>query len=190
VTAPDVPNPTRDRILEAAAERLRRAPLMELTLSGVARSAQLSRQTAYQHFRDRDDLVASVFVAYAEQHLVPAHRRLSDGRLGLAALERLFWADVAAARSYFGEGELDAAVRTSIADFILGSPRMRDYQRDLWVPTLERFRAAGVLVERPGLEALERWLSYQQTWLVAHPAALDDERALVRELLLRPLLVA
>ena len=58
---------------------------------------------------------------------------------------------------------------------------MRDYELAIWLPALERFAAAGVLRAGLDLDDAARWLSYQQTWLVAHPGALGpDERGHVR----------
>lgn len=171
---------TRGRILAAAAERLRSAPLAELTLSGVARTAGLSRQTVYQHFSDRDDLLAGVFIDFAEAQFTPAREKLLAGKLDAGALERVFWVDVEASRSFFAGAEGEDAVRPAIADFILGSERMRAYELAIWVPVLERFAAAGVLRDGLDLEDLARWLSYQQTWLVVHPEALGSERDVKR----------
>lgn len=181
---------TRDRILAAAADRLRSAPLVELTLASVARHAGLSRQTVYQHFRDREDLLVSVFVAYAEAHLAPTRSRALRGRLTVATLERIFWADVDAARSFFEDvADRDSSVRVGIAEFILESERMREYELSIWAPVLEAFQSAGVLSADLAVQDVARWLSYQQTWLVAHPGRLADDRRLIRSFLLAPLVV-
>ncbi len=178
-------------MLAAARDRLARAPLEELTLSGVARTAGLSRQTVYQHFRDRDDLLATVFIDFAESHFTPARERLLGGKLDADALEQVFWVDIEASRAFFADaGSADLAVRPGIADFILGSERMRDYEHSIWVPLLERFEAHGALREGLDLMDVARWLSYQQTWLVAHPGALGpdpDVRRMVRLFAIDPL---
>lgn len=178
-------------MLAAARERLRRAPLEELTLSGVARTAGLSRQTVYTHFSDREDLLATVFIDYAETHFAPARERLLAGKLDAAALERVFWADIEASRAFFADaGSADSAVRPGIGAFILSSERMRDYERSIWLPVLERFAAAGVLRDDLDLDDTACWLSYQQTWLVVHPGALGhdaDARRMVRAFAIEPL---
>lgn len=178
----------RTRILAAAVERLQGAPLDDLTLSGVARTAGLSRQTVYTHFSDRDDLLASVFIDFAETHFAPAREKLLKGRPGRGTLERLFWADVDAARAFFiGEGE---PVRPAIAEFILRSERMRAYEHAIWVPALERLAGAGVLRDGLDLGEAARWLSYQQTWLVTHPGVLgapEVERSQAQSFVLDPL---
>jgi AcrR family transcriptional regulator len=178
----------RTRILAAARERLQGAPLGEVTLSGVARTAGLSRQTVYQHFADRDDLLASVFIDFAEARFAPAREELMAGALDADALEAVFWVDVEASRSFFSGG--DSAGRPAIAEFILSSERMRAYEQAIWVPVLERFAAAGAVRAGLDLPRVARWLSYQQTWLVTHPALLggeDAERAYVREFVVESL---
>lgn len=184
---------TRARLLAAAAKRLQRAPLSELTLSGVARTAGVSRQTVYQHFSDREDLVVSVFIDYAERNFAPKRERAISGALDGEALERVFWVDVDAAREFFTDPDAaDPSIRPAIAQFVLGSERMRAYTRDLWIPVLEKFAAAGTLRAAVDPATAARWLSYQQTWLVAYPQALSSDpgevRRLVREFALEPLL--
>jgi AcrR family transcriptional regulator len=51
---------TRRRILDAARRLLVDRGPESLTVSAVARAAELNRTTAYQHFRTRDDLVRAV----------------------------------------------------------------------------------------------------------------------------------
>ena len=175
---PAVPSDARSRILAAARARVQHVSLEELTLAGVARSAGVSRQTVYSHFADRNDLAASVFIEFAEAHIEPARRQAMGERLDAAVLEAVFWADVEAAREFFGESAGQTSeVRSRIEDFILESPRMREYQQRAWVPVLERFADAGLL--RAGVDPVDfaHWLTYQQTWLVTHPTALGDADA-------------
>jgi len=51
---------SRRRILDAARRLMGEQGPESLTVSGVARAAQLNRTTAYQHFRTRDELVGAV----------------------------------------------------------------------------------------------------------------------------------
>lgn len=51
---------TRRRIVEAARALMAERGPEGLTVSGVARAAQINRTTAYQHFRTRDELVGAV----------------------------------------------------------------------------------------------------------------------------------
>ena len=172
-------NPTRDRILDAAARRLQNAPLDELTMSGVARTAGVSRQTMYEYFRDRDDLIASVFIAVAEERLVPRRARILDSDLSGDGLERVFWADIEASRAFFDVAS-DSTVRFGVAEFMLRSTRIREYEETMWLAVLERLAGAGTLAEGLVLSEVAHWLSYQQTCLVALPDGIDEEEAVVR----------
>jgi len=56
----------RARIREAAFELAHERPVDQLTVGDVVARAEVSRQAFYQHFRDRDDAVATAFsVAFA-----------------------------------------------------------------------------------------------------------------------------
>jgi AcrR family transcriptional regulator len=48
---------TRDLILNAVDAILRRAPVSEVTISGVAREADVTERTIYRHFATREDLL-------------------------------------------------------------------------------------------------------------------------------------
>jgi len=48
---------TRDLILNAVDAILRRAPVSEVTISGVAREADITERTIYRHFATREDLL-------------------------------------------------------------------------------------------------------------------------------------
>lgn len=175
------PTSTRDRILAAAERRLRSAPLDELKLAAVARSAGVSRQTLYEYFRDRDDLVASVFVAQAEARLVPRRQEIIDEDPTAKGLERVFWEDIEVSRAFFADVDPASPVRWGVADFMLRSERMREYERTMWRSVLERLAGEGVLATGLDLDAAARWLAYQQTWLVIAPKAIDEDEKAIRE---------
>ena len=68
---------TRSRILEAAANLLVRLQGAEVSMAGIGKAANLSRQAVYLHFADRGDLFVALF-------------RYVDEKRGLAAeLERI-----------------------------------------------------------------------------------------------------
>ena len=58
---------TRRRILDAARRVMSERGPESLTVSGVAREAQINRTTAYQHFRTRDELVSAVLEEFAHE---------------------------------------------------------------------------------------------------------------------------
>src|SRR3954465_4301845 len=53
----------RARLREAAFALAHERPVDELTVGDIVARAEVSRQVFYQHFRDRDDAVASAFTA-------------------------------------------------------------------------------------------------------------------------------
>ena len=58
---------TRRRILDAARRLMGERGPESLTVSSVARAAELNRTTAYQHFRTRDELVGAVMAELVEE---------------------------------------------------------------------------------------------------------------------------
>ena len=190
--APATPLAARGRVLEAAARLLQATPLHQLTVAAISREAGVSRQTIYAHFEDSDDVAASVFITYAEKQFSPLRERILRRALDADSLEAVFWADIDAARAFFQEAAEDSGdVRAELADFILGSQRMRDYEQAIWLPVLTRFDDANLLRSDVDLPAVARWLSYQQALLVAHPDAQGDEahvRRQVRRFVIEPVL--
>lgn len=187
------PIDTRGRVLDAAGRLLQQVPLRSLSIAAIARDSGLSRQTIYAYFDDADDVAASVFIGYAERTVSPARERVLRRRpLTLRGLESLFWADVDASLAFFGDGvEHDRSVRSEIAEFVLGSGRMRDYTQAIWLPVVLRFQEADVIDPARDASAVARWLGYQQTLLVAHPDSLGDraaQRQDVRQFILEPLM--
>ena len=51
----------RTRLREAAFELVHERPVDQMTVGGIVARAEVSRQAFYQHFRDRDDAVATAF---------------------------------------------------------------------------------------------------------------------------------
>ena len=69
---------TRRRILDAARRLMGEQGPESLTVSGVARAAQINRTTAYQHFRTRDELVGAV-MAEVSREVGELYRAYSAG---------------------------------------------------------------------------------------------------------------
>ena len=70
---------TRRRILDAARRLMGERGPESLTVSAVARAAEINRTTAYQHFRTRDELVGAV-MAELTQEVGRAARRAAAAR--------------------------------------------------------------------------------------------------------------
>jgi AcrR family transcriptional regulator len=174
VAPPDETSQTRARILEVAASLLARFTVSKLTMEDVARAAGIARQTIYKHFNGKDDLLAELFVQQMENNQYPVLRKLND-RPSPEALLRLFMTELNLARSYALFNEvLDPAVGPRMAELVFGSAKMTEARESFWVPLLEQYEAAGVL--RPGLDhqAIVRWITYQEFWLLTHPTVLCD----------------
>jgi AcrR family transcriptional regulator len=84
----------RETLLDAALEELRRRAWAEVTMSDVARTAGVSRQTLYKEFGSRDEFASTLTLREADRFLaaieeaVRAH--LDDPAAALAAAFELF----------------------------------------------------------------------------------------------------
>ena len=105
---------TRDLILDAVAAILRRAELNDVTMSEVARTAEITERTVYRHFATREELLT----AFWRRIL----RRFIRGQTGdLASLDELF--DLT--RSTFRRFEENEGVIRAIT----GSPEGREIRK-------------------------------------------------------------
>ena len=75
----------RSALLTAAGERLEQIGAASLSLRGVAERAGLSRQAPYNHFADKEDMLAAL-VANGFQRLAVELREASAGQIGMLAL--------------------------------------------------------------------------------------------------------
>jgi AcrR family transcriptional regulator len=190
----DETHDTRAKILEVSTALLARFTVSKLTMEDVARAAGIARQTIYKHFNGKDDLLIELFVQQMEHNQHPALRQL-DETPSPAALVTLFMTELSLARAYTLYNEvLDPAVAPRMAELVFGSDKLVACRESFWLPVLARYEAAGVI--RPGLDhqAVVRWITYQQFWLLTHPTVLcdDDEKLVhyVREFVVAALLDA
>jgi AcrR family transcriptional regulator len=176
----DETNVTRARILEVSTALLARFTVSKFTMEDVARAAGIARQTIYKHFNGKDDLLIELFVQQMEQNQHPALRKL-DEPPSAEALVTLFITELGLARQYTLNSQvLDPTLAPRMAELVFGSEKLAACRESFWLPVLAQYEAAGVL--RPGLDhqAVVRWITYQQFWLLTHPTVLcDDDETLV-----------
>ncbi len=120
---------TRRRILDAARRLMGERGPESLTVSAVARGADLNRTTAYQHFRTRDELVGAVMAELNQE---------VGERLGAA---QPLDARIDAIAHYFVEHPEIA--RLSLHNLLSESPFPREYWRPYFAE-LNKFAAGGV----------------------------------------------
>ena len=75
---------SRDRLLDATERCLRRSGLKRITMTEVAREANLSRAWLYRQFPDKSALILAALARIDEQFWADAHARVSSAR-GLSA---------------------------------------------------------------------------------------------------------
>jgi AcrR family transcriptional regulator len=118
---------TRDLILDAVAAILRRAELDDVTMSEVARTAEITERTVYRHFATREELLTAFW-----RRILRSFMRGQTG--DLASLDELF--DLT--RSTFRRFEENEGVIRAIT----GSPEGREIRKK---PNEQRLETLGKL---------------------------------------------
>jgi len=97
-----VPSATHERILDATLEVLTRFGITKLTLEDVASAAEMSRQTVYRYFGNKDELTRACLVREEERFLqtVLAATEGNDQLDLRVALERAFTVAIDQARAH------------------------------------------------------------------------------------------
>jgi TetR/AcrR family transcriptional regulator len=164
---------SRARILAAAPDVLRRTGLVGFGLGEVAKSAGVSRQTIYNHFAGRDELLADLLVQEMFSRHLPLQAELGARPPSADNLVALFLVELEVGREYpLFEDMLSPTSAPRMAELIFHSPAVSEAREAAWLPILKRYVDAGLL--RPELDHREvvRWITYQQFWFLTHPDTL------------------
>lgn len=173
---------TRDRILAAAPEVLRRFTLSKFGMEDVARGAGVARQTIYKHFAGKDDLLIAMFVHEMLENHAPRMAAVVAEEPSAEKLTNIFMTELNLARTYplFDE-LLDPGTAPKMAELIFSSERMAETREEIWFPILRRYVESGVVRADLNFSAACRWITYQEYWLLTHPIVLcDDDEELRR----------
>lgn len=173
----------RALILEAAPRVLRRTGLVGFGLPEVAKEAGLARQTIYNHFAGRDDLLAELLVQEMLGKHLPMQEALGQLEPSVDSFVTIILAELAAGRDYsLYDDMLSPSSAPRIVELVFSSAPVIAAREAAWLPILESYEEAGVL--RPGLDHREvvRWLTWQTFWILTHPGTLceDTEEAHAR----------
>jgi TetR/AcrR family transcriptional regulator len=176
-----VKDSSRARILAAAPEVLRRTGLVGFGLGEVAKSAGVARQTIYNHFAGRDELLADLLVQEMLSRHVPLQAELGARPPSVDNLVALFLMELDVGHQYpLFEDMLSPTSAPRMAELIFHSEAVTKAREAAWLPILTRYADAGLL--RHGLDHHEvvRWITYQQFWFLTHPDTLcpDDPASL------------
>jgi AcrR family transcriptional regulator len=174
---------TRDAILAAATRCFRRNGIRATTVVQIAREANVTRQTLYNHVPGgKDGLIAEVIVDEAHRVNERARRRLQpDMPAGELIPDAVVELALSARRSPYVEFLISGGALDVTSAVIDRSPGVAGVMVEFWMPILERLSDAGEL--RPGLDLDEavRWLTFVHVGLVAQPGAFQSNRRLTRE---------
>ena len=183
----------RERILIAAGELVDRFTVAKTTMEDVAKAAGIARQTVYKHFRGKEDLLIGLFVQQMEQKQHPKLRKLGNRKPSVANLVTLFLTELELARQFSHyNGTLDPLVAPQMAELVFHSSALLETRESLWLPILERYRAADVVRSDLDPRSIVRWITYQEFWLLTHPTVLCEDittlRYFVKEFIIGALL--
>ncbi|MFC7500629.1 TetR/AcrR family transcriptional regulator [Nocardioides sp. GCM10030258] len=172
----------RDRILAAAPDVLRRTGVAKFGLVEVARHAGVSRQTIYNHFDRREELLGALLVQEMFAKHLPLQRELGNKPASPENLVNLLVAELEIGRQYpLFDDMLDPVNAPRVAEIVFNSHAVADAREAAWLPILERYRDVGLLRHGVPLPEMVRWITYQQFWLLTQPNIVcgDDRDALM-----------
>jgi len=173
----------RERILAVAPEVLRNTGIIRFGLVEVAKRAGVSRQTIYNHFASRDELLGALLVEeMLEQHL-PLQKELGNLPPSADSLVRLLLTEIELGRNYpLFEDMLEPSHAPRMAEIVFNSAAVIAAREAAWIPILERYAECGLLREGLPLPEMVRWITYQMFWFITHPDTLcpSDEASMAR----------
>ncbi|WTW97745.1 TetR/AcrR family transcriptional regulator [Streptomycetaceae bacterium NBC_01309] len=166
---------TRDRIVDAATDCIRRWGLRRVSMNDVAQQAGVSRRTVYLHFADREALVLAVLIGVSER-MVAAVEPLVRARTTLA--DQI--AEAAVHVHAMGPGELHLGLglrpgESEDATMLLAhSERVLSAWHAFWVPFVEEARGRGEVRDDVAVERATDWIMRMLISLVTVPARSFD----------------
>ncbi|WP_436778038.1 TetR/AcrR family transcriptional regulator [Yinghuangia sp. YIM S09857] len=166
---------TRDRIVDAATDCIRRWGIRRVSMNDVAQQAGVSRRTVYLHFADREALVLAVLIGVSER-MVAAVEPLVRAKPTLA--DQI--AEAAVHVHAMGPGELQLGLglrpgESEDATMLLAhSERVLTAWHGFWVPFVEEARVRGEVREDVAVERATDWIMRMLISLVTVPARSFD----------------
>lgn len=173
----DVARRTQGRILDAANREIAKVGYKKLRMDGVARGSGITRQTIYNYFPNKAQLVTAVLLREGSLVNARAKQRLGDDADGAAALTAAMTALIDTARAsaifvgMFEEGSIQY-----INDIAEHSMAIGGMMHDYWGPVLDRLAADGTLRTDQTRDRVEWWLSHLYRSMLFRPAADLDNR--------------
>jgi AcrR family transcriptional regulator len=169
-------SPMTAHILEAAESCFERSGLRSASMVEIADAAGVSRQTIYNNFENKRELVTAFLERQAQRAYGAARRKLDVDGPPDSLLVDAELALLRASRSRrYSRILLDPDAFDLTSDAIRSSDLIDSIARGYWMPYLERLAAAGRL--RPGLD-LDRavdWLQLMHLLVVTHPELFGND---------------
>ena len=156
---------TERRIVDAARSCFETNGISKTRLEEVAARANVSRQTIYKYFLNKQDIVDQI--GFLEMVKINAIlREVMSGEADFA--DRLTMAIVESAQIALQNTYIRKAVEDidMLPGFPGGNERILDWQREKWRPMMERATAAGDIASDLDFEALLQWIILCQLLLM------------------------
>lgn len=155
---------TERRIVDAARACFEASGISKTRLEEVAARANVSRQTIYKYFSNKQDIVDQI--TFLEMIKVnETLRQMTSGeacfadRLTMAIVESV---KIALQNSYIRKAAEDIDM---LPGFPGANERILDWQREKWRPMMERAAAAGEIASDLDFEAFLQWIILCQLFL-------------------------
>jgi AcrR family transcriptional regulator len=168
--------PMTAHILEAAESCFERRGLRRTSMVEIADAADVSRQTIYNNFENKRELVTAFLERQAQRAYGAAARKLDvDGPVGSFLVDAELALLRASRSRRYTRILLDPNAFELTSEAIRGSEVIDSIARSYWMPCLERLEAAGRLRTGLDLGRAVEWLQLMHLLVVAHPELFGND---------------
>jgi AcrR family transcriptional regulator len=169
-------DPMTEHILNAAATSFERRGLRRASMVDVADAAGVSRQTVYNHFANKRELLSAFLERQARRAYGAAARKVDLAASVDSLLVDAELALLRASRSRrYTRILLDPDAFDLTSEAIRSSDLIRSVARDYWQPCLDRLAAAGRLRKGLDFDRAVEWLQLMHLLVVAHPELFGND---------------
>lgn len=173
--------PMSAHILKAAESCFERRGLRGTSMVEIAAAAGVSRQTVYNTFENKYELLTAFLERQAQRAYGAASQRLDlDGPVDRLLVEAELVLLRASRSRRYRRILLDPDALDLTSDAIRRSDRIHSIARAYWAPCLEKLDAAGMLRPDLDIDRAVEWLQLMHLLVVAHPELFGDDEQISR----------
>jgi AcrR family transcriptional regulator len=183
----------RDRLLDAAAERIARYGIRKTTLDDIVRTAGCSRPTLYKYFRGKDSILAALIERETERYYQALHEAVGSANPSTSSLEKAFIFAIRSFRDHpVVQGVLSAEPESFVRMLQQSGPDLFRVATEFAAPLIDRQIASGKFRRVDSRLVAEAMLRLTLSFVLLPGIGVDTDddkiRALVRETMFKGVL--